>query len=461
MPNGCQRFSVTQYHYDDKWIKEIQDSKLFIKWVWQEEKCPDTGRLHLQCYFHTKSRVTFKKLKVMCKFDHIERAYKSEATNFKYCTKEESATGAYQMQMLGSEWTREVKRNKKRKANEALIGSIKEGATVREVAQEYPHEFLRHNVGIASLVQHHRPTAPPTRPVTVILLKGPTGVGKSYWARQLAHYHRMTLYSKIIQAEDKTSWFDGYTDQNILLFDDFGRGQVGFRQFLTYLDIYALKVQTKGGTVDAAWNTVIITSNEEPSSWFNQYIDIAPLLRRITVTHECKTPYAVSYVDFKTPLVHKQVPVFEEPPEQDIKREIIIARQEHAIEHELDGYWSDYSQPASPDTQADTVPLCSDDDVLMEAGQGMGSLNDFRMETALGDGFGQVEPGLTALQVMQATGALNSAAPSLYCAETMEPGKVLPDTLTADEMAEDEALAKQGELCRLAYLHMANNDDCV
>ncbi|AUF34964.1 putative replication-associated protein [Idotea virus IWaV278] len=350
MPNGSKRFCFTHFGCPDEFTNILQArSPLCTKWIVQQErgqaegKAPleganaQNGGLHLQGYIHTKRVYTFAQFLRIWPVSHVEAAQGTEAQNYLYCRKNETFTGKYRLAMEGSVWSRDVQRlqakSRKDAEMQAIVDKIKQGATTADIARNNTAYFIRHCNGIPAAVRHHQPAAPATRPVHVILLKGSTGTGKSYWARQLATYQRKRLYCKQIQQDTDTQWFDGYDGQEILLLDDFGRKQIGYRQLLTYLDIYALKVQIKGDTVDARWNYVIITTNEEIQEWYPNE-DIAPLRRRIAKIHECNRPWAVDYVDFKRPLPVPVVPQFVLPPEPEGK----------------------YPQP-EPNQQAHAVPI--------------------------------------------------------------------------------------------------------
>lgn len=92
-----------------------------------------------------------------------------------------------------------------------------------------------------------------------------------------------TLYAWV-NCKSGSEWFDGYTGQNIVLFDDFDSGQCSYRLLLKLLDRYPLSVQVKGGCVNWRPRIVYITSNRDPSMWYTEEPNIDALLRRIDVT---------------------------------------------------------------------------------------------------------------------------------------------------------------------------------
>lgn len=103
---------------------------------------------------------------------------------------------------------------------------------------------------------------------------GPTGTGKS----RKAHDE-----DKITWTHHGDRWFDGYENQESVLFDDFEgiKSGVPFRKLLQLTDRYPLKVPVKGGFVNWRPRLIIFTTNVEPDAWYPEE-DIAPLRRRIT-----------------------------------------------------------------------------------------------------------------------------------------------------------------------------------
>lgn len=264
----------------------------------QEEKSPTTGSLHLQGYIKFNTRVSFNNVKSMLPDGaHIEKAKAGVYKNYMYCSKIPTATGRFRFYSEIPVEPRSESRKRKNVGSD-VCDDIKRGATCREIALAYPEYYIRHNRGIPELINLCA-AVPKSRRVTVILLCGATNTGKSYWARQYADWHGLTLYSKMPQTESETQWFDGYSGQDVLLLDDFAKGQIPFRYLLQILDVYPLQSQRKGGFVQAVWNTVIITSNSVPYDWYPG-IQIAPLLRRINETFEAEeNKFCTDYMNFK------------------------------------------------------------------------------------------------------------------------------------------------------------------
>jgi hypothetical protein len=93
----------------------------------------------------------------------------------------------------------------------------------------------------------------------VAWIYGKTGVGKTRFVFDHAKDRGKTIYVK-----DETDWWNGYTGQDIILFDDF-RGQIKFNVMLRLLDWYPYQGQIKGGYVNINSPEMYITSSLKPN----------------------------------------------------------------------------------------------------------------------------------------------------------------------------------------------------
>jgi len=226
------------------------------------EVCPDTAKKHLQGYHYYSNARAYPNKKwrdVTCLEtngrDFISRG--SPQQNYDYCSK------------LNDFWTYgELPKQGQRTDWEQVRSHLQAGLDIPSAIESQPQLLPC----IRSLERFQQLTLRPlNRDVTVIILIGDAGTGKSRWA----YDNYPDLYSK-----PEGHWFDGYTGQKTLLLDDY-YGDVPYSQFLKLLDRYPLSVPIKGGFLYAQWNTVIITSNRHPEHWYMQgYTDA--LKRRVS-----------------------------------------------------------------------------------------------------------------------------------------------------------------------------------
>ena len=115
-------------------------------------------------------------------------------------------------------------------------------------------------VAVAEAVRRGRiGLASANRPIASFIFLGPSGVGKSRWARTHAAETNQRFYLK--ENED-LKWWDGYTDEEIVLIEEWDPNMTKYVKWLKQLvDHYAVTVQTKGGMIKIRPKEVIITSN--------------------------------------------------------------------------------------------------------------------------------------------------------------------------------------------------------
>lgn len=142
----------------------------------------------------------------------------------------------------------------------AAIQALREGG-IGQVAVDTPEVLIRYSRGLSFLASL---TPPPKEVPEVILLFGPTGVGKTkrFWDMEPNGW-----------ASPVTDglWFDGYIGQEAALFDDFSGkfNKLGLAQLLRVIDRYRVQLPIKGGFTWFNPKRIYITSNFHPLDWYD------------------------------------------------------------------------------------------------------------------------------------------------------------------------------------------------
>lgn len=233
--------------------------------VWQKEKAPTTGTIHLQGYLELPSRLTHKQLKEKFPGAFLELARGSRDQCKEYCTKEESRVdGPWEI----GDWA--AGGQGKRSDLAEVKRMLDSGATELEVADNHFGDYVRYHKAFAQYRQL-RVTARSEK-TEVHVYWGDPGTGKSKKALE----DNPGAYWKA-----RGNWWDGYDQQATVVLDDF-YGWLPFDMLLRLLDRYPLNVEVKGGTRVFNSKRIVITSNKHPSEWYHsENICVPALYRRI------------------------------------------------------------------------------------------------------------------------------------------------------------------------------------
>lgn len=237
--------------------------------IYQREKCPDTGKLHWQGYIELTKPMRLAAVKQILQDPsvHIEPRKGTQEEAIAYCKKEASRDSP--PVEIGTP-TKQGRRT-----------DLAEAAKLRksQIIQDYPEIYIKYAKGINELEMIRQKTEQKLRlDIKVIALIGKAGSGKT---RFVYDNHPLTDIYKLNTNSNGTLWFDGYTDESVLLIDDF-YGWIKYTDLLTILDIYPYRCQVKGSYCYAAWKTIYITSNYGVDRWYSSIFDIEALKRRIT-----------------------------------------------------------------------------------------------------------------------------------------------------------------------------------
>ena len=254
---------------------DIHDINYF---VWQYEKV-DT--LHIQGYVEfTKQKRLSAIKKIFGKRGHYEPRRGTQQQAIKYCKKERTRyDGPFEYGTPKSQGTR----------NDLiqLKQAIDDGLNDDELISTYISAYARYPKLIEKFkALRNKRTAKRQYKENfdrqVIEIVGEPGTGKT---RMVYDNHDIDdIYVLAMGTGTNGSvWFDDYQGEKIILIDDF-YGNMRYSFLLRLLDIYPIRVQTKGGYTYLAWEKIYITSNESHDQWYQNIDDISALDRRINKT---------------------------------------------------------------------------------------------------------------------------------------------------------------------------------
>jgi hypothetical protein len=120
----------------------------------------------------------------------------------------------------------------------------------------------------AKIAHQNLRSAPRRRDVKLYIFWGDTGTGKTTAAMDMVPKDETPF---IITCEKtRQLWFDGYEDQSTVIFDEFdGANQIDLATFNRLTDGWPMRLPIKNSHVMARYTTVILTSNLDPSHWWD------------------------------------------------------------------------------------------------------------------------------------------------------------------------------------------------
>ncbi len=235
--------------------EEVRTAHKLTYIVFQTERCPTTGTIHLQGYVEMSTQRT--RDVILNVFDatnrrhrlHVSKRRMSQALNIAYCKKEASRVPGPSLE------AGEAKRcgqDNLRVTAQAIL----QGATFETIMDEYPATDIQFHDKIASYIIRRQPKR--NSQPQIYILWGSTGTGKTAFARA----HWPGAYT-VPNPEKGGWWWYNYQGQKTILLDDW-KGNIPYNTGLRLFDRYDFVVQAKGTNFDMLANTIILTLNIDP-----------------------------------------------------------------------------------------------------------------------------------------------------------------------------------------------------
>lgn len=234
------------------------------------ERCPETGRSHIQGYvqFSEPVRITHPQA-VFGSSGHYELARGTPQQNEDYCTKNEADGVTVRFGIRSQQGARTDIAH--------AWGMLKEGKSDREIIEERP-SILR----CYGALRFARMLLAPVRDweMEVLVFYGPTRTGKSRLAKAFADTQSSYWFPKL-----GGCWFDdNYVGQHTVILDEF-KGGFPVDYLLGLLDRYPFTAPIKGASRVFHSRRVIITSNYSYESWYDRLLPetLEALARRLKI----------------------------------------------------------------------------------------------------------------------------------------------------------------------------------
>ena len=228
---------------------------------WQVEKCPESGRLHVQAYLEFSKPTRPSSIQAHLPGIHLERRRGSAEQARDYCSKEESRVeGPY---LWGTFDVKPGKRNDLLAVKERLDAGVDEVT----LSEEFFGEWCRHHKAFKRYSEMR--LSPRQWKTQVHIRWGVPGSGKTSGVYRL---HDASTVYPWPRTHGDAIWADGYSPNlhDVVLLDDF-YGWLPLNFMLLLMDEHPMQVQVKGGFLPFRAKELYITSNRSWDQWYDWF----------------------------------------------------------------------------------------------------------------------------------------------------------------------------------------------
>ena len=273
--------------------KSAKLSKVTRFVVYQLEKCPGTGRPHIQGYFEFNKALTFRQVKALfegahARVVHISKARTEGVHNIRYCTKERNDDGTparwspttqpYQWGVPSNYGVGE-KRDRQPKPFEEVCTLLHAGKNLIDIEGEEALAHLRPTICMhrlrflatqAAVSSLHSPVL---QPIHFEVIYGPPGAGKSHiivqrWGRSWKKTVYRITSANCTGGTNPQLWWNGYNGQPVVVIDDFNDWLTP-TQLLALTEPYECQLPVKGGFVPKMHKHLVVIGNRDPVHWWD------------------------------------------------------------------------------------------------------------------------------------------------------------------------------------------------
>lgn len=279
MPNNnssrrCRNWCWTLNNYSDDDQARIQDlaNHSDVTYICYGREVAASGTRHLQGYIELSKSYRFNAIRnLLGGGAHVEPRRGTSDQAREYCFKDDEqpfVSGVPSSKRTGGA----------RSGFQEAVDRITDGATTRELANEFPSEYVRYSRGFERLGQRIHGSGRIGDEQRVWLYGG-TGVGKSHMAWNVIQEDPDAWYCK-----PPNKWWDNYDGQRGVFIDELRGDSAPFHYWLRVFDKYPCWVETKGGGCALRANWFIVATPRDIEGTFAEQTDedIEQMKRRFT-----------------------------------------------------------------------------------------------------------------------------------------------------------------------------------
>lgn len=246
--------------------------------VAQLERGSGTGTPHWQGYVRFGNRKRMDQVRGMLHPRiHLEVAKGTEQQNRDYCVKEDTRVPTEPLIERGV-FDGAAGRQGGR-TDLAVIGvAIQAGKTLADLVQSHPGEFLKYHGGMEKMIQVYASmNIPIMREIHTTVLWGATQTGKS-------HRTRTTFPDAYVVHPGRDPW-GAYCGEKTVIFEEFNSAKWDLQEMNCLLDKWKHQLDARYVNKFAAWTSVYILSNSNPTTWYaleSRRLELEAFARRLS-----------------------------------------------------------------------------------------------------------------------------------------------------------------------------------
>jgi len=251
--------------------------------IWQLERGGKQNTLHVQGYCRYKKR--FRLRTIHSWFPEgtwLLFARGNEQQCRDYCTKEDTRVA------IGEEhgvFNPDAGKQGHRSDLSEVAAKCAAGVPLQQIVADHPVTWIRSHQGIQDLYERLAPEPPPFREVTIQVLWGPSGTGKTH--RILTDPVLRQAGGIFVVRPGRGPW-DRYRGQSTILFDEFNWKKWEIFEMNQYLDKWTMDLDCRFHNKSAVWTHVVICANSSPVTWYTDSELEVQLAFRRRLGHGCR-----------------------------------------------------------------------------------------------------------------------------------------------------------------------------
>ncbi len=284
-------FTINNYTEEqEEWIRTRAMRKGNLKClVVGKEIGGQEGTPHLQGYLvgnNAKAMSAVKKLLAPTRnmtAAHVEWARGTPMQCAAYCRKDDDMLideGELPKKIGGQRGHAQIARTKENPdgLNAKLLAfqmDARRGMKATGLWEKHGGVMIRYKSGCQSMIANYMAAKTKPKP-KIFICWGKTGTGKSHWVEESFGRNPTKVYW--VQARPGKTWWNGYEQQPVIVFDDFEPRFMDSGEFKLLVDKYSYRVEPKGEQLPMVSKYIIFTTNDDPKEWYRN--------KEITEEHE-------------------------------------------------------------------------------------------------------------------------------------------------------------------------------